>query len=110
MSLSSTLAMSLSSTLAMSLFSNIQRKILLDTQRQILSDITILTNHLIENESHLSMAQLILRIAISLIALSLNLILPPPLAILYVTALKYLVKWQTVGHMSDHGAVLESAL
>jgi hypothetical protein len=57
------------------------------------------------------MAQLIPRIAIFLIALGLNRILPSPIAITIVTAFTILVvKWQTVGHMSDRGAVVDSAL
>ena len=87
----------------MSLFSTIKR--------QILWDVTTLTNHLIMDASRLSIAQLIPRLAIFLIALSLNRILPSPLAILIVTVFTILVvKWQTVGHMSDHGAVVDSAL
>jgi hypothetical protein len=78
---------------------------------QILWDVVILTNHLIADASRLAMAQLITRLAIFLVALCLNRILPPPLAILIVTVFTILVvKWQTVGHMSDHGAVLDSAL
>ena len=61
--------------------------------------------------SRLSTAQLIPRLAIFLIALALNRLLPSPLAILIVTVFTILVvKWQTVGHMSDHGAVVDSAL
>jgi hypothetical protein len=70
---------------------------------------TVLTNHLVADAARLSMAQLIPRIAIFLIALGLNRILPSPIAI--VTAFTILVvKWQTVGHMSDRGAVVDSAL
>ncbi|OSS44832.1 hypothetical protein B5807_10592 [Epicoccum nigrum] len=72
---------------------------------------TVLTNHLVADAARLSMAQLIPRIAIFLIALGLNRILPSPIAITIVTAFTILVvKWQTVGHMSDRGAVVDSAL
>jgi cell shape-determining protein MreC len=87
----------------MSLFSTLKR--------QIPWDMTILTNHLIADVSRLSMAQIIPRIAIFLIALGLNRILPFPLVILFVTVLTILVvKWQTFGYMSNDGAVVDSAL
>jgi cell shape-determining protein MreC len=77
----------------MSLFSTLKR--------QIPWDMTILTNHLIADVSRLSMAQIIPRIAIFLIALGLNRILPFPLVILFVTVLTILVvKWQTFGYIA----------
>ena len=72
---------------------------------------TILTNHLIADVSRLSMVQIISRIAILIIALGLNCILPSPITILFVTVFTVMMLvWQIVGLMSDDAAVLDSAL